>query len=71
VRLNLLRVEMNQTTDIGALTPNLGGGHRYDPLPARLASRRQRLAFVYFGDAGLVPLSLAEAKALKNLTPPR
>ena len=63
---------MNQTTDIGALTPHLGGtGHRYDPLPAKMTSRRERLALVYFDGAAAVALSLAEAKALTNLTPPR
>ena len=47
--LSLLRVEVNQTTDIGALTPHLGGaGHRYDPLPAKMTSRRQRLALGLF-----------------------
>ena len=71
-RLSLLRVEVSQTTDIGALTPHLGGaGHRYDPLPAKMTSQRQKLALVYFDGTGVVGLSLAEAKALRNLTPPR
>ena len=71
-RLSLLRVEVSQTTDIGALTPHLGGaGHRYDPLPAKMTSQRQRLALIYFDGGGLVSLSLAHARALRNLTPPR
>ena len=71
-RLSLLRVEVNQTTDIGALTPHLGGvGHRYDPLPAKMTSRRERLALIYFDGSGVVALSLAEAKALANMTPTR
>lgn len=71
-RLSLLRVEVSQTTDIGTLTPHLGGaGHRYDPLPAKMTSQRQRLALVYFDGGGTVTLSFAEAKALRNLTPPR
>lgn len=70
-RLSLLRVEVGQTTDIGALTPHLGGGHRYDPLPAAMTSQREKLALVYFDGTGLVALSLAEAKALRNLTPAR
>ncbi len=71
-RLSLLRVEVSQTTDIGALTPHLGGtGHRYDPLPAKMTSQRQKLALVYFDGTAAVSLSLAEARALVNLTPPR
>jgi hypothetical protein len=65
VVLSLLRVEANQATDIGALTPHLGGASfRYDPLPAAMTSRRKSLAFVYFDGDGLVRLTLAEAKAL-------
>jgi hypothetical protein len=65
VVLSLLRVEADQTTDVGTLTPHLGGASfRYDPLPAQMTSRRKSLAFVYFDGGGLVHLSLAEAKAL-------
>jgi hypothetical protein len=64
-RLCLLRVELDQVTDVGAVTPHLGGGSfRYDPLPARLVSRRRRLRFVYNDGAQLAPLSFAEARAL-------
>jgi hypothetical protein len=71
-RLSLLRVEISQTTDIGTLTPHLGGtGHRYDPLPAKMASRRQTLALAYFDGSSIRRLSLAEARALKDLTPKR
>ncbi len=71
-KLSLLRVEVNHTTDIGTLTPHFGGdGHRYDPLPAAMTSQRQSLALVYSDGLGLRLLSLAEAKALKDLTPPR
>ncbi|CAN5247432.1 hypothetical protein BH10PSE9_BH10PSE9_11170 [soil metagenome] len=71
-RFSLLRVELNMTTDIGSLTPHLGGAsHRYDPLPAPMVSRRQRLLFIYFDGAGTLPLTLAEAKTLKNVTPDR
>ncbi len=70
--LSLLRVEANQTTDVGSITPHLGGdGYRYDPLPAAMTSRRQTLAFVYAGKAGTTRLSLAEARALRDLTPAR
>ena len=71
-KLNLLRVEVNHTTDIGTLTPHFGGGgHRYDPLPGGMTSKRQSLSLVYSDGLGLRLLSLAEAKALKDLTPPR
>jgi hypothetical protein len=60
VTLRLLRVETEVTADVGAVTPHLGGGSfRYDPLPARLVSRRRRLRFVYFDGAGLRPFSFA------------
>lgn len=64
-RLNLLRVEQGQTTDLGSLMPHLGGASfRYDPLPARLTSRRQELAFVYHDGRSVVRLSLSETKTL-------
>jgi hypothetical protein len=66
--LSLLRVEASQATDVGSVTPHLGGGFRYDPLPAALTSRREALAFVYYGKEGVVRLSLAEAKALDDVT---
>ncbi|MFO1069731.1 MAG: hypothetical protein U1E14_14525 [Geminicoccaceae bacterium] len=63
--LSLLRVELGQVTDIGSLTPVLGGGgFRYDPLPARLVGRRRRVQLVYFDGHGPRPLTLAEARAL-------
>jgi len=69
-QLRLLRVEIGQTTDIGNLKPQLGGsGHRYDPLPAKLVSRRQNLALAYFDGVSVVRLSLAEARQLADLTP--
>lgn len=67
--LSLLRVEANQTVDVGTLSPNLSGGFRHDPLPAAMTSRRSSLAFVYFDGGGLVRLSLAAAKALQPLEP--
>ena len=66
--LRLLRVEQNQTTDIGSVTPHLGGeSFRYDPLPAKLVSQRDRLALVYFDGHATVRLNLAEAQALEPL----
>ena len=65
VVLSLLRIEENEATDVGTITPHLGGGSfRYDPLPAAMTSRRKSLAFIYFDGGGLVRLTLAEAKAL-------
>ena len=68
--LNLLRVEANQKTDVGTLTPQVGGGsHRYDPLPAKMTSRRETLVFAYYDGTTMVRLTLAEAKALDALKP--
>jgi hypothetical protein len=64
-RLHLLRVETEALTDIGAVSPLLGGeGMRYDPLPARMVSHRRRLVFVYHDGQGLARLQFAEARAL-------
>ena len=61
----LLRVELEQVADIGAVTPHLGGGSfRYDPLPAKLVVRRRRLRLVYHDGSGLQALSLGQAKLL-------
>jgi len=71
VVLSLLRVELQQTTDVGTLTPHLGGASfRHDPLPASMTSQRKTLAFIYFDGGGVVRLSLGEAKALTTLTEP-
>ena len=64
-RLCLLRVELDQVVDTGAVTPQLGGGgFRYDPLPAKLVGRRRRLRFLYHDGTALHPLSLGQAKLL-------
>jgi hypothetical protein len=68
--LSLLRVEAQLVTDIGALSPGLGGGHRYDPLPAAMVSKRETLGFVYYDGSNLERLTLAEARALTDATPP-
>jgi hypothetical protein len=61
--LKLLRVEIDALTDVGSLTPHLGGGtFRYDPLPSNFISRRRRLRFVYFDGASLRALSYAELR---------
>ncbi len=63
--LMLLRVEAEEAVDIASLSPHLGGGSmRYDPLPAKLVSRRRNLAFVYFDGKAARRLSFAEALAL-------
>ncbi len=65
--LHLLRIEHNTATDVGNITPHLGGGSfRYAPLPGRLTSRRDTLRFVYFDGAKAVPLSFADARSLRN-----
>lgn len=64
-KMALLRVEVDAIADVGAVTPHLGGGgFRYDPLPARMVSRRSRLRFIYFDGKGLRALGLAEVRNL-------
>ena len=61
----LVRVEQIQKTDIGSLTPHLGGQtHRYDPLPAQLVAKRDALEFIYYDGEKPVTLSFEEARAL-------
>ena len=65
-RLVLLRVEIDSVTDVGSITPHLGGAtFRYDPLPARMVSHRKRLRFVYFDGQKPRMLDLAEATGLR------
>lgn len=71
LRLHLLRVETESLADLGTIAPLLGGeGVRYDPLPARMVSRRQRLAFVYHDGRELRRLDFAAARALSDETAP-
>ncbi len=64
-RLSLLRVEIEDLTDVGSAVPLLGGaGMRYDPLPEKLVSRRRHLSFAYHDGAQLVRLGFAEARGL-------
>jgi hypothetical protein len=66
--LHLLRVEHNAATDVGNVTPHLGGGSfRYAPLPARMTSRRSELHFVYFDGSEAIRLGYAEMKKLEAL----
>jgi hypothetical protein len=66
-KLVLLRVEVDAIADVGAITPHLGGtSFRYDPLPARMVSRRSRLRFAYFDGERLRALGLAEVRALAS-----
>jgi hypothetical protein len=63
--LQLLRVETEEAADVASLNPHLGGNSmRYDPLPAKMVSRRRRLAFLYFDGKTARRLSFAEALAL-------
>jgi hypothetical protein len=62
---NLLRVEIEDLSDVGAVMPLVGGaGYRYDPLPARFISRRRKLAFAYHDGARTVRLDFAAARGL-------
>jgi hypothetical protein len=64
-RLVLLRVETDEKTDVGAIMPHLGGGtFRYDPLTARLISRRRTLSFAYYDGHTIRRLNLAEVRAM-------
>ena len=66
-RLQLLRVEVDALTDVGSLTPHLGGeSFRYDPLPAELISQRRRLRFVYFDGTGQRQMTFAEARNIEG-----
>ena len=65
-RLALLRVEVDSVADVGSITPHLGGtSFRYDPLPARMVSRRKRLRLIYFDGQKPRTLDLAEATSLQ------
>jgi hypothetical protein len=64
-RLALLRVEVDAVTDVGSVMPHLGGStFRYDPLPARMVTRRRRLRFVYGDGRAARVLSFAEVRSL-------
>jgi hypothetical protein len=64
-KLVLLRVETQATTDVGTLSPQLGGGAmRYDPLPARMVTHRRRLSFIYFDGECPRALTLGEVRQL-------
>lgn len=68
--LKLLRVETEEAVDVGSVSPPLGGGSmRHDPLPAKLVSRRRRLAFLYFDGTRARSLSFTEALALVPALP--
>lgn len=65
--LQLLRVETNAALDVASLSPHLGGGSmRYDPLPAKMLSRRHQLAFVYFDGTTARHLTFSEALTLRT-----
>lgn len=66
-KLVLLRAETEATTDVGTLSPQLGGGAlRYDPLPARMVTHRRKLRFVYFDGSAPRALTLGEVRELKE-----
>jgi hypothetical protein len=66
-RLALLRVETEAVTDVGSVSPQLGGGAmRYDPLPARMVTQRRRLRFVYFDGRASRALTLGQVRELSE-----
>jgi hypothetical protein len=65
--LRLLRVEYEEATDVGSVTPHVGGESlRYNPLPAQMVSTRKRLRFAYQDGESVVRLTLAETRALED-----
>jgi hypothetical protein len=68
LQLHLLRVETQDRVDVGAVMPLVGGSAlRYDPLPAKMTSRRRHLTFVYHDGTDARSLSFAQARALAPL----
>jgi hypothetical protein len=66
-KLVMLRVETEAVTDVGSVTPQLGGGAlRYDPLPAKMVAQRRGLRFISFDGGALRPLTLGEVRGLKE-----
>jgi hypothetical protein len=66
-QLHLLRVETETMVDVGSVAPLIGGGAmRYDPLPAKMASRRRRLAFLYHDGNAIQRLDFAAVRALAD-----
>ncbi len=66
-RLVLLRVELEALTDVGSVTPGLGGGgFRYDPLPAKIVSQRRRLRFAYCDGTEVRLLPFAAVRQLRE-----
>jgi hypothetical protein len=58
---------MEDMTDVGSVVPLLGGhGFRYDPLPARLSSRRRQLVFIYHDGRTSVRVDFAAARKLED-----
>ncbi len=63
--LHLLRCEIEDRTDVGAVSPLMGGqGMRYDPLPKAFVSRRRSLAFAYHDGGAVRRLDFAAARTL-------
>ncbi|WP_181703058.1 hypothetical protein [Chthonobacter albigriseus] len=66
-RLHLLRVQTEDVVDVGAVMPLVGGdGVRYDPLPAKMTSRRRRLSFLYHDGREVIRLGFMEARSLHD-----
>jgi hypothetical protein len=65
-KLAILKIESDAVTDVGARMPRLGGDMRYDVLPARMVTYRQRLRFVYFDGNAPRLLTLGEVREFKE-----
>jgi hypothetical protein len=68
--LTLLTIETGLTIEVGHLTvADDDENHSYVALPADQVARRRRLSLVYHDGVRLIPLTLAEARALAQLAP--
>jgi hypothetical protein len=68
--LTLLTIETGLTIEVGHLTiADDDENHSYVALSADQVARRRRLSLVYHDGVRLIPLTLAEARALARLAP--
>lgn len=66
--MKIANLETAAVTDVGSVTPQLGGGAmRYDPLPAKMVAQRRRLRVVGFDGGSLRPLTLGEVRELNEV----
>lgn len=70
--LRLVRISVEQVTDVAAVTPLIGGqGHNVAPLPKSHVGHRCQLNLHYLADDKMVALRLEEVRGLPDQTPQR